>query len=54
MQAGYPHDAFVSERTIDSHIKRIRRKFGDVDPEFAGIETVHGLGYRYRSGTDSA
>jgi two-component system response regulator ChvI len=54
MQAGYPHDAFVSERTIDSHIKRIRRKFGDVDPAFSGIETVHGLGYRYCSGPDSA
>jgi len=48
MEEGYPHDAFVSERTIDSHIKRIRRKFEDVDPEFGRVETVHGLGYRYR------
>jgi DNA-binding response OmpR family regulator len=47
MQAAYPHDAYVSERTIDSHIKRLRRKFADADAEFAGIETVHGLGYRY-------
>jgi two-component system response regulator ChvI len=48
MEEGYPHDAFVSERTIDSHIKRIRRKFEDVDPAFGRLETVHGLGYRYR------
>jgi len=49
MTAAYPHDAFVSERTIDSHIKRIRRKFAGADPAFEGIETVHGLGYRYRA-----
>jgi len=49
MHEGYPHDAFVSERTIDSHIKRIRRKFTSVDPAFARVETVHGLGYRYRA-----
>lgn len=47
MQEGYAHDAYVSERTIDSHIKRLRRKLEVVDSEFAGIETVHGLGYRY-------
>jgi two-component system, OmpR family, response regulator ChvI len=49
MSEGYPHDTYVSERTIDSHIKRLRRKFEDVDPEFAAVETVYGLGYRYRS-----
>ena len=48
MEEGYPHDAFVSERTIDSHIKRIRRKFETVTEGFACVETVHGLGYRYR------
>ncbi len=48
MGEGYPHDTFVSERTIDSHIKRIRRKFSAADPEFNHVETVHGLGYRYR------
>jgi two-component system response regulator ChvI len=48
LEQGYPHDAYVSERTVDSHIKRLRAKFADVDPAFAGIETVHGLGYRYR------
>ena len=50
MSEGYPHDTFVSERTIDSHIKRIRRKFADLDGAFAHVETVHGLGYRYRPG----
>ena len=48
MGEGYPHDTFVSERTIDSHIKRIRKKFGDIDSAFGQVETVHGLGYRYR------
>ena len=47
MTDAYPHDGFVSERTIDSHIKRLRRKFTDREPSFSGIETVHGLGYRY-------
>ncbi|RMH20351.1 MAG: response regulator [Acidobacteria bacterium] len=48
MQEGYPHDAYVSDRTIDSHIKRLRKKLCAVDPEFDRIETVYGLGYRYR------
>ena len=50
MQEGYPHDAYVSDRTIDSHIKRLRRKMTAVDPAFDGVETVYGLGYRYRQG----
>ena len=33
---------------IDSHIKRMRKKFREVDPEFDGIETLYGVGYRYR------
>jgi two-component system response regulator ChvI len=45
---GYQYDTFVSERTVDSHIKRLRKKLGELDPEFSAIETVHGLGYRYR------
>jgi len=49
MQEGYPYDAYVSERTIDTHIKRVRQKFARVDAAFAAIETVHGLGYRYRA-----
>ena len=47
MDEGYPHDTFVSDRTIDSHIKRIRKKFSAVDPGFDAIDTVYGLGYRY-------
>ena len=45
---GYPHDTYVSDRTIDSHIKRIRRKLEESDPSFDAIETVYGLGYRWR------
>ena len=46
---GYAHDTFVSDRTIDSHIKRLRRKFEEVDAGFAAIETVYGVGYRWVS-----
>ena len=45
---GYPHETYVSDRTIDSHIKRLRKKLTQADPEFDEIETVYGLGYRYR------
>jgi DNA-binding response OmpR family regulator len=45
---GYQFDTWVSERTVDSHIKRLRRKFETVDGGFDRIETVYGLGYRYR------
>jgi two-component system response regulator ChvI len=47
-QDGYPHDAYVSDRTIDSHIKRVRRKFEEVDPAFEKVDTVYGLGYRWK------
>lgn len=47
MEEGYPHDTYVSDRTIDSHIKRLRKKFQAVDPAFSSIDTVYGLGYRY-------
>ncbi len=53
MDEGYPHDTFVSDRTIDSHIKRLRKKFLVVDPSFDRIDTVYGLGYRYAEGADS-
>ena len=46
---GYPHDSYVSDRTIDSHIKRLRRKFEEIDPSFNAIETVYGMGYRYHA-----
>lgn len=44
----YGDSVYVDDRTIDSHIKRIRKKFKDVDPEFENIETVYGVGYRYK------
>jgi two-component system, OmpR family, response regulator ChvI len=44
----YPEDTFVSDRTIDSQVKRLRRKFEGVDPGFDLVETVYGLGYRWR------
>jgi DNA-binding response OmpR family regulator len=44
---GYPHDNYVSERTIDSHVKRIRKKFEAIDAEFDRIDTVYGMGYRW-------
>jgi two-component system response regulator ChvI len=47
MDDAYPDRVSVSDRTIDSHVKRIRRKFAVVDPAFAGIEGVYGAGYRY-------
>jgi len=47
MQDAYPDPVSVSDRTIDSHVKRIRRKFNAVDPQFALIEGVYGAGYRY-------
>jgi DNA-binding response OmpR family regulator len=48
LQEGYPHDAYVSDRTIDSHIKRLRRKLEEADSSFGAVETVYGLGYRWR------
>ena len=47
MEDAYPDRVSVSDRTIDSHVKRIRRKFAAVDPSFAAIEGVYGAGYRY-------
>lgn len=47
MDAAYQDDVYVDDRTIDSHIKRIRRKFRQVDTEFDAIDTLYGAGYRY-------
>ena len=47
MEFAYPDRTTVSDRTIDSHVKRIRRKFLSADPAFAAIEGVYGAGYRY-------
>jgi two-component system response regulator ChvI len=48
MDAAYDDQVYVDDRTIDSHIKRMRRKFREVDPDFDAIETLYGVGYRYR------
>ena len=47
LDAAYGDDGFVDDRTIDSHIKRIRRKFRQADGEFDGIKTLYGAGYRF-------
>ena len=49
LEEGYPNDAYASDRTIDSHVKRLRRKFQDVDAAFDAIESVYGAGYRLRT-----
>jgi two-component system response regulator ChvI len=48
MDAAYGEHIYVDDRTIDSHIKRLRKKFRVLDGEFAQIETLYGVGYRYR------
>ena len=48
MDAAYDDQVYVDDRTIDSHIKRIRKKFRQVTDEFNSIETLYGVGYRYR------
>jgi two-component system response regulator ChvI len=47
MDVAYQDDIYVDDRTIDSHIKRLRRKFRGLDPEFKAIETLYGVGYRF-------
>jgi len=47
MDAAYDDQVYVDDRTIDSHIKRLRKKFREVDGEFDAIETLYGVGYRY-------
>ena len=48
MDAAYDDQVYVDDRTIDSHIKRLRKKFKVVDDNFDGIETLYGVGYRYK------
>ncbi|MXO89610.1 response regulator transcription factor [Pontixanthobacter aquaemixtae] len=50
MDAAYPDDMFVDDRTVDSHIKRMRRKFRSVDSGFNAIETLYGAGYSFTDG----
>ena len=47
MDVAYQDDIYVDDRTIDSHIKRLRRKFRAIDGEFGAIETLYGVGYRF-------
>jgi len=49
IEAAYGDHIYVDDRTIDSHIKRLRKKFREADPEFAHIETLYGVGYRYKT-----
>ena len=48
MDAAYDDQVYVDDRTIDSHIKRLRKKFKVVDDDFDSIETLYGVGYRYK------
>jgi len=48
MDAAYDDQVYVDDRTIDSHIKRLRKKFKAVDDDFDMIETLYGVGYRFR------
>jgi two-component system, OmpR family, response regulator ChvI len=48
MDAAYDDQVYVDDRTIDSHIKRLRKKFKAIDDNFDAIETLYGVGYRYK------
>lgn len=48
MDAAYDDQIYVDDRTIDSHIKRLRKKFRKTDKSFDGIETLYGVGYKYK------
>jgi two-component system, OmpR family, response regulator ChvI len=48
MDAAYDDEVYVDERTMDSHIKRLRRKFKARDVEFDMVETLYGIGYRFK------
>ncbi|MBL8572249.1 MAG: response regulator transcription factor [Hyphomicrobiaceae bacterium] len=50
MDAAYDDQVYVDDRTIDSHIKRLRKKFKVVDDDFEMIETLYGVGYRFKEG----
>jgi two-component system response regulator ChvI len=48
MDAAYDDQVYVDDRTIDSHIKRLRKKFKQADDSFDVIETLYGVGYRFK------
>ena len=47
MDVAYDDQVYVDDRTIDSHVKRLRKKMRQVDPDFSAIETLYGIGYRF-------
>jgi len=49
IDAAYGEHIYVDDRTIDSHVKRLRRKFREIDDTFSQIETLYGVGYRYKA-----
>jgi two-component system, OmpR family, response regulator ChvI len=48
MDAAYDDQVYVDDRTIDSHIKRLRKKFKQADDSFDMIDTLYGVGYRFK------
>ena len=54
MDAAYDDQVYVDDRTIDSHIKRLRKKFKAVDDDFDMIETLYGVGYRFKEAVTTA
>ena len=50
IDSAYGSNVYIDDRTVDSHIKRLRKKFKDIDKNFSCIETLYGVGYRYREG----
>jgi two-component system response regulator ChvI len=48
IDTAYGENIYIDDRTIDSHIKRLRKKFKAVDPEFSHIETLYGMGYKFK------
>jgi len=50
MDAAYRDQVYVNDRTIDTHIKRLRKKFKAIDVDFDFIETLYGIGYRFKEG----
>jgi two-component system, OmpR family, response regulator ChvI len=53
MDAAYADNVHVDDRTIDSHIKRLRKKFIAVDDAFDMVDTLYGVGYRFREAHQS-
>ena len=54
IDAAYGENSYVDDRTIDSHVKRLRKKFKEIDPDFSAIETLYGVGYRFTQSREDA